>query len=221
MRRPSRRPTLMIRSHGTRGSSCARKASLRHGPGLLSLVADRHAPGSAVAGQRPRRPRRHRQPRALGLGGAGRHAAGGEPDGRPRGAVERQPAAISRYRRLRQPRIRQPGRDLSHPRRARQIRHQADPGARQGRRRPLPVPGQGGPEARRRVHRARSVAPAHHPYRHVRGRGAAIHPRLDRGGRKGHRQAPDRLVRPRFPGDAEHPQPARRGGHPLRLRLGQ
>ena len=41
------------------------------------------------------------------------------------------------------------------------------------------------------------------------------------GGREGHRQASDRLVRPRLPGDAEHPQPARRGGHSLRLRLGQ
>ena len=94
------------------------------------------------------------------------------PMGGPEGHVDRQPAAIPRYRRLRQPRIRQPGRDFPHPRRAGQIRHHADPGARQGRRRPLPVPGQGGPEARRRVHRARSVAPAHHPYRHVRGRGA-------------------------------------------------
>jgi DNA replication protein DnaC len=53
------------------------------------------------------------------------------------------------------------------------IRHHADPGARQGGRRPLPVPDQGGTEARRRVHRARPVAPAHHPHRHVRGRGAA------------------------------------------------
>ena len=84
-----------------------------------------------------------------------------------------------------------------------------------------PIAGRGGPEARRRVHRARPVAPPHHPYRHVGGRGAAIHPRLDRGGRKGHRHAPGRLVRPRFPGDAEHPQPARRRRHPLRLRLGQ
>ena len=41
------------------------------------------------------------------------------------------------------------------------------------------------------------------------------------GGRAGHRHAPRRLVRPRFPGDAEHPQPARRRRHPLCLRLGQ
>ena len=49
----------------------------------------------------------------------------------------------------------------------------------------------------------------------------AVYPRLDRGGRAGHRQAPGRLVRPRFPGDAEHAQPARRRRHPLCLRLGQ
>ena len=174
-----------------------------------------------MAGQRPRRPGGHRQPRALGLGGAGRHAGGGEPARRPRGTVERQPAAVSRHRRLRQPRIRQPRRDLSHPRGARQVRHQAHAGAGQGGRRPLPVPGQGRPEARRRVHRPRTLAPAHHPYRHARRGGAALYPRLDRGGREGHRQAPDRVVRPRLPGDAEHAQPPRRGGHSLRLRLGQ
>ena len=37
----------------------------------------------------------------------------------------------------------------------------------------------------------------------------------------GHRHAPGGLVRPRLPGDAAHPRPARRGRHPLRLRLGQ
>jgi len=41
------------------------------------------------------------------------------------------------------------------------------------------------------------------------------------GGRTGDRHAPGRLVRPRFPGDAKHPEPARRRRHPLRLRLGQ
>jgi hypothetical protein len=56
---------------------------------------------------------------------------------------------------------------LSRPCRAGQVWHQAYPGARQNRCRPLPVPGQGGVEARRRVHRARSLAPAHHPYTHV------------------------------------------------------
>ena len=96
----------------------ARKTRLWHGPGLLSLVSDCFSPHSPMAGQRPGRPRGHRQSRALGLGGAGRHAGGGEPDGRSRGAVDRQPAAIPRYRRLRQPRIRQPGRDFSHSRRA-------------------------------------------------------------------------------------------------------
>src|SRR5947208_3337838 len=55
---------------------------------------------------------------------------GGKPDGRSRGAVVRQPAAIPRYRRLRQPRIRQPGRDFPHSRRARQLRYHADPRAR-------------------------------------------------------------------------------------------
>ena len=95
------------------------------------------------------------------------------PMGGPEGMWTGNQPQFPGYRRLRQPRIRQPGRDLSHPRRAGQVRHHADPGARQGGRRPLPVPGQRGPEARRRVHRARSVAPAHHPYRHVRGRGAA------------------------------------------------
>ena len=76
-------------------------------------------------------------------------------------------------------------------------------------------------QTRRRVHCARVVAPAHHPYRHVRRRGTRIYPRLDRGGRAGDRHAPRRLVRPRLPGDAEHPQSARRRGHPLCLRLGQ
>ena len=150
---------------------------------VVSVVPDYHAPGAPMAGQRPRRPRRHRQPRALGLGGAAPYAAGGQPFGRPRGAVEREPAGFSRYRRLRQPRVRQSRRHLSHPRRLGQVRHQADPGARQGRRRPLPVPDPGGAEARRGVHRARPLAPAHHPHRHVRGRGAAVYPRLDRGGR--------------------------------------
>src|SRR6516225_11038006 len=56
--------------------SDAGKTSLWHGPGLLSLVADCHAPRPPMAGQRPRRPGGHRQPRALGLGGAGRHAGG-------------------------------------------------------------------------------------------------------------------------------------------------
>src|ERR1700716_2435537 len=75
----------------TEGSD-ARKTDLWHGPGLLSLVSPCHAPHSQVAGQRPRRPCRHRQPRALGLGGAGRDTAGGEPIGRSRRAVERKPA---------------------------------------------------------------------------------------------------------------------------------
>src|SRR5215211_3180661 len=158
-----------------------------------------------MAGQRPPRPRRHRQPRALGLGGTAPYAAGRQPFGWPRGAVEREPAGFSRYRRLRQPRVRQSRRHLSHPRRLGQIRHHADPGARQGRRRPLPVPDPGGAAARRGVHRARPVAPASHPHRHVRGRGAAVYPRRDRGGRQGHRQAPGWLVRPRLPGDAEPP----------------
>jgi hypothetical protein len=52
-------------------------------------------------------------------------------------------------------------------------------------------------------------------------RGARLYPRLDRGGRAGDGHAPRRLVRPRFSGDAEHPEPARRRGHPLCLRLGQ
>ena len=37
-----------------------------------------------------------------------------------------------------------------------------------------------GQKPRRRIHRARAVAPAHHPYRHVRRRGARLYPRLDR-----------------------------------------
>jgi len=36
-----------------------------------------------------------------------------------------------------------------------------------------------------------------------------------------HRQAPVGVVRPRLPGDTKHPQPPRRGGHSLCLRLGQ
>ena len=170
------------------------------------MVPDYHAPGAPMAGQRPRRPRRHRQPRALGLGGAAPDAAGGQPVGRPRGAVEREPAGFSRYRRLRQPRVRQSRRRLSYPCRLGQVRHHADPGARQGRRRPLPVPDPGGAAARRGVHRARPLAPAYPPHRHVRGRGAAVYPRRDRGGRTGHRHAPGGLVRPRLPGDAAHPR---------------
>src|SRR5215831_11627009 len=71
--------------HSTKGGrwSYAGKTSLWHGPGFLSLVPDYRAPGSPMAGQRPRRPRRHRQPRALGLGGAAQYAAGGQPFGRP------------------------------------------------------------------------------------------------------------------------------------------
>src|ERR1700724_2791936 len=84
--------------------SDARKTDLWHGPGLLSLVSHCYAPHSQVAGQRPRRPCRHRQPRALGLGGDRRYTAGGEPAGRSRGPVERQPAELSRHRRLRQSR---------------------------------------------------------------------------------------------------------------------
>ena len=41
---------------------------------------------------------------------------------------------------------------------------------------------QGGPEPRRRVHRAWPLAPADHPYRHVRRRGARPYPGLDWGG---------------------------------------
>src|SRR5580704_18643685 len=100
------------------GATDARKARLRHGPGLLPVVPYSYAPHSQMAGGRPRRPGGHRQPGALGLGGAGRYAGGGEPAGRPRGDVDRQPAAIPRYRRLRQPRIRQQGRDFSYSRRA-------------------------------------------------------------------------------------------------------
>ena len=59
---------------------------------------------------------------------------------------------------------------------------------------------QGKPETRRRVHRARAVAPAIDPYRYVRRRGARVYPSLDRGGRAGDRHAPPRLVRPRLPG---------------------
>src|SRR5260370_29671469 len=72
---------------GAIGGNDARKACLWHGPGVLSLVADRYAPGSQVAGQRPRRARRHREPGALGLGGAGRHSAGRDPAWRSRGDV--------------------------------------------------------------------------------------------------------------------------------------
>ena len=146
-----------------------------------------------------------------------RVAAGSQPVGRPRGAVEREPAGVSRYRRLWQSRVRQSRRPLSYPRRPGQVRHHADPGARQGRRRPLSIPDPGGAAARRGVHRARPLAPAPHPHRHVRGRGAAVYPRRDRGGRTGHRHAPGGLVRPRLPGDAAHPRPARCGRHPLRL----
>src|SRR4051812_7387311 len=78
-----------------------------------------------------------------------------------------------------------------------------------------------GPEPRRRVHCTWAIAPAYHPYRHVRRRGARLYPRLDHGSRAGDRHAPRRLVRPRFPGDAEHPQPARCRRHSLCLRLGQ
>src|ERR1700674_4210059 len=45
-------------------------------------------------------------------GGAHGTAPGGKPRGRTGGVVERNPAAIPRHWRLRQPRIRQPGRDL-------------------------------------------------------------------------------------------------------------
>ena len=106
-------------------------------------------------------------------------------------------------------------RDFSHPHRTGQIRHRADPGAGQGGGRPLSDARRGRPEARRRVHCARAVAPADHPCRHVRKRGAAVHPRLDRRGRTGHRHAPGRLVRPRFPGNDQHPRFARRRGHSL------
>src|SRR6202030_1206791 len=50
---------------GAIGGNDARKACLWHGPGVLSLVADRYAPSSQVAGQRPCRARRHRRPGAL------------------------------------------------------------------------------------------------------------------------------------------------------------
>src|SRR5438270_12733246 len=49
----------------------ARKARLRHGPELLSLVADCDSSRSPMAGRCPGRPAGHRQPGALGLGGAG------------------------------------------------------------------------------------------------------------------------------------------------------
>src|SRR5215472_18698657 len=68
---------------GAIGGNDARKARLWHGPRVLFLVADRYAPDSQMARGCPRRARRHRQPRALGLGGAGRHPAGGEPNGGP------------------------------------------------------------------------------------------------------------------------------------------
>jgi hypothetical protein len=76
------------------GATDARKARLWHGPGLLSLVADRCSPRSAIAGGRAGRAGSHRQPRALGLGGAGPDTGGGQPDRRSREAVERQPAAV-------------------------------------------------------------------------------------------------------------------------------
>src|SRR5207247_2056579 len=40
------------RAVGAIGGNDARKACLWHGPEVLSLVADRYAPGSQVAGQR-------------------------------------------------------------------------------------------------------------------------------------------------------------------------
>src|ERR1700720_1184136 len=80
---------------GAIGGNDARKACLWHGPGVLSLVADRYAPGSRVAGQRPRRARRHRQPGALGLGGPRRLATGGEPAWRSQGDVDRKSAGQS------------------------------------------------------------------------------------------------------------------------------
>src|SRR4051812_6391049 len=87
MHRPRRQKPVL-------GTTNARKTRLWHGPEFLSLVADCHPPRPAVGGECPGRARGHRQPRALGLGGAGRRAAGGQPDGRPRRSVERKPAAI-------------------------------------------------------------------------------------------------------------------------------
>jgi len=81
----------------------------------------------------------------------------------PEGLWRRESAAIPRYWRLRQPRIRQPGRCLSCPRGARQIWHHANLGAGPGGGRPLSDAGWRRVEARRRVHRARAVAPPPHP----------------------------------------------------------
>ena len=90
---PCARSQLLIITLQGRAVGYAGTTSLWHGPGGVSVVPDYRAPGAPMAGQRPRRPRRPRQPRALGLGGATPDAAGGQPVGRPRGAVGRnQPA---------------------------------------------------------------------------------------------------------------------------------
>src|SRR5205823_3284582 len=89
-----RRPTLfrsryvIVGLREAAGATNARKARLRHGPELLSLVADGYSSRSPMAGRCPGSPDGHRQPGALGLGGAGLHAGGGEPYGRSRGYMD-------------------------------------------------------------------------------------------------------------------------------------
>src|SRR5260370_7747717 len=58
---------------GAIGGNDARKACLWHGPGVLSLVAGRYAPGSLGAGQRPRHAHRPRQPGPLSITGPRTH----------------------------------------------------------------------------------------------------------------------------------------------------
>ena len=189
---------------------------------FLSLVADCYAPRSPVAGQRPRRPRGHRQPRALGLGGAGRHAAAGEPDGRPRGLVDRKPAATFPISAATATTSTATGSGFFAilavldkygitPTLAldKAVADHYPFLVKEGQRRGAEFIAHG--LSRRRIIHIGMSEDEEREY--IRASIAAVETR--------HRQAPDWLVRPRFPGDAEHAQPARRGGHSLCLRLGQ
>ena len=71
------------------------------------MVPHCHASRPQMAEQRSRRPCRHCQPRALGLGDAGQHATSSKSHGRARGTVVRKSTGqqLSRHRWLRQPRV--------------------------------------------------------------------------------------------------------------------